>query len=137
MNNCGFYFSHDREWEANIDKLDAVGLRIVARSHRYSSCKLALQVRWLEAQLTASEREIERLRLATDRPLRHADPVPPVCDAGCSCRVCAAEARAQAAEALLAEMVARHHALLVTVRGQCSDRERRYMRRSGVAVYHI
>ena len=128
-------FSHDREWEANIDKLDAVGLRIVARSHRYYSRKLALKVRWLEAQLTASEREIERLRL--ERPFGDVGSVPPVCVAGCSCRVCAAEARAQAAEALLAEMVARHHALLVTVRGQASDRERRYMRRSGVAVYHI
>ena len=96
-----------------------------------------MQVRWLEARLTASEREVERLRQATDQPLGRTDPVPLACDAGCSCRTCAAEARAQAAEEMLAEMITRHQALLVTVRGQASDRERRYLRRSGVAVYHI
>ena len=96
-----------------------------------------MQVRWMEARLTVSERDVERLRRAADRPLGRVGPVPPACDAACISRSIAAEARAEVAEEMLAEMIVRHQALLATVRDGVSDRERRYLRRSGVAVYHV
>ena len=94
-----------------------------------------MQVRWMEARLTVSERDVERLRRAT--AFGRADPVPPACDAACISRSIAAEARAEVAEEMLADMIIRHQALLATVRDGVSDRERRYLRRSGAAVYHV
>jgi hypothetical protein len=122
---CVHFFSYLHEWEANIDKLGAGGMRAMARSYRTELRQMSYHVRRLEAQLAALGKENDQLRQLA------------ACDAGCCCSGCAAEARAQSAEVMLAEMVARHHALLETVRGQASDRERRYLRRSGVAVYHI
>jgi hypothetical protein len=136
INNL-FLFSSEREWEASIDRLDAAGLRCVARSLRRSCRELGMQVRWMEARLTVSERDVERLQRATGRPLGRADPVPPACDAACISRSIAAEARAEVAEEMLADMIVRHQALLATVRDGVSDRERRYLRRSGEAVYHV
>ena len=46
----------------------------------------------------------------------------------------AAEARVRSAEALLAEMLSRHSALLEVVRGQGSARLHRYLQRNGVWV---
>ena len=107
-----------------MDKLDAGGMRAMARSYRTELRMMSYHVRRLEAQLAALGKENDQLRLVN-------------CGAGCSCRGCAAESRAQTAEAMLAEMVALHQALLETVRGQASDRARRYLRRSGLDAYHI
>ena len=124
------FFSSEREWEASIHSLDAAGLRSVARGLRRSCRELGMQVRWMEARLTVSERDVERLR-------RRAGPAPPACDSACISRSIAAEARAEVAEEMLADMIVRHQALLATVRDGVSDRERRYLRRSGEAVYHV
>jgi len=107
-----------------MDKLDAGGMRAMARSYRTELHMMSHHVRRLEAELAVLGKENDQLRLVN-------------CGAGCSCRGCAAESRARTAEAMLAEMVAMHDALLETVRGQASDRARRYLRRSGLAVYHI
>jgi len=84
----------------------------------------------MEARLTVSERDVERLR-------RRVGPESPVCGPACISRSLAAEARAEVAEEMLADMIVRHQALLATVRDGVSDRERRYLRRRGEAVYHV
>jgi len=107
-----------------MDKLDAGGIRAVVKSYRTELRMMSHLIRRLEAELLVMTKENNRLRMVS-------------CFAGCSCRGCAAESRAQAAEAMLAEMIAMHQALLETVRGQASDRARRYLRRSGLDAYHI
>jgi len=110
--------------------MDPADLRSVARSLRRYCRETGMQVRWMEARLTVSERDVERLR-------RRAGPEPPACGSACISRSLAAEARAEVAEEMLADMIVRHQALLATVRDGVSDRERRYLRRSGEAVYHV
>ena len=117
-------FSYLHDWVARMDKLDAGGIRAVVKSYRTELHMMSHHVRRLEAELAVLGKENDQLRLVN-------------CGAGCSCRGCAAESRARSAEAMLAEMVAMHQALLETVRGQASDRARRYLRRSGEAVYHV
>ena len=110
--------------------MDPADLRSVARSLRRYCRETGMQVRWMEARLTVSERDVERLR-------RRAGSESPVCGSACISRSLAAEARAEVAEEMLADMIVRHQALLATVRDGVSDRERRYLRRSGEAVYHV
>ena len=107
-----------------MDKLDAGGIRAVVKSYRTELHMMSHHIRRLEAEFAVLAKENDQLRMVS-------------CVAGCICRGCAAESRAQTAEAMLAEMVAMHQALLETVRGQASDRARRYLRRSGLDAYHI
>ena len=109
---------------ARTDKLDAGGMRAMVRSYRTELHMMSHHVRRLEAELVVLGKENDQLRMVS-------------CGAGCSCRGCAAESRARAAEAMLAEMVAMHDALLENICGQASDRARCYLRRSGLAVYHV
>ena len=113
----------------------------MAASYRSESRNLRAQLRRLEDELAATKAESDRFRwMYENRPLApviNAHRERFACVAEGSCQGCAAEVRAQSAEALLAEMVTRHHALLDAVRGQGSERMLRHMRRSGVWVYNL
>jgi hypothetical protein len=141
-----FSFPDGQEWIFRwMDVKNMEELRTLAMSYRSQCYDYCAQLRRLKAEMEAKEKENGRLRLAAQvrraRPAVDAPGEPSACVAGDNCQCCSAlrtaEARASSAEALLAEVLARHTAVLEVVRGQGSERLRRYLRRNGVLVFNL